>query len=423
MNEIDFQHWSFDLFIAMGASETLADQLTLGVDLFIILLVSFIGDRLARLAIMRLVHRIVQRTKNDWDDIFYEKKVFNALSHVIPAWIITWSTDFVLKEYADVVTMIDKWVFIYVIFIIGLVVTRVLRAIGAIVHKSEYFEGKPVASFLQLFQIVNYIIIGVLILSQLIGKSPLTVLGAFGAGTAVLLLIFRDTILGLVASIQISLNDMVRAGDWVSMPKYGADGDVIEINLTTVKVKNWDKTISTVPTYAFVSDSFKNWRGMSNDGVRRIKRHLLIDMQSIVFIDPQLKTRLENYSLLKEYLVSRQTEIDAFNEAKKVDKKEVINGRQMTNVGVFRKYAEEYLLQNKLIDTNQTLMVRQLQPTELGLPLEIYCFSTTTAWVEYEGIISDIFDHLIAAAPYFGLHIYQAPSGMDFRKISPSNPS
>lgn len=366
---------------------------------------------------MRLVGRIVKKTKNDWDDIFYDKRVFNGLAHIIPALIISYSTDFILAEYPKVVHLIDQWVLVYIFIIVSLVINRVLNALEILVSRSTYFEGKPIGSFIQLFKILNYIIVIVLILSQLIGKSPLTVLGAFGAGTAVLLLIFRDTILGLVASIQLSMNDMVRLGDWISMEKFGADGDVTEINLTTVKVRNWDKTITTIPTYAFVSDSFKNWRGMSSSGVRRIKRHLLIDMHTIGFLKDENIMKLGGYELLKQYLAERQKEINEFNEAQKIDRKEIINGRNMTNIGVFRQYAVEYIKRHPKVSRTETLMVRQLQPTELGLPLEIYCFSDTIEWVYYEGVISDIFDHLMAAAPFFGLQVFQSPSGSNFKEL------
>ena len=420
-NTVQLQHWAFERFQKLGASDQLADQLTLVLDLLIIAIVSIIADALARRIIMRIVHRVVEKTKNDWDNIFYDKKVFNGLAHIFPAIIISESTDFVLKDYPEIIARIDQWVLIYIFIVVALVVNRVLKAIQIIAYRSEYFEGKPVGSFVQLFSILNYIVVSVLILSQLIGKSPITVLGAFGAGTAVLLLIFRDTILGLVASIQLSMNDMVRLGDWISMEKYGADGDVIEINLTTVKVKNWDKTITTIPTYAFVSDSFKNWRGMSSSGVRRIKRHLLIDMHSIHFITLDVLPRLKKYALLRDFLERRQSEIDAYNESQQIDRSELINGRNMTNIGVFREYASEYIRRHPMVNTNETLMVRQLQPTEIGLPLEIYCFSSTTEWVKYEGLMSDIFDHLMAAAPYFGLQIFQSPGGSDFKQLI--NPS
>jgi miniconductance mechanosensitive channel len=420
MEQADIGHWAQNFFEQIGADPSTAERLTLGLDLLIILLISFSADRIARYGISRMVKKIISRTKNEWDDIFYEQKVFNGLAHIVPALIINWSTDFALSDFPEVVALIDQWVVIYVIFLIGLVINRVLGAIKILLKQSEYFEGKPVGSFIQLFGIVNYIFVGIFILSQLIGESPLTVIGAFGAGTAILLLVFKDTILGLVASIQLSMNDMVRVGDWISMDKYGADGDVSEINLTTVKVKNFDKTITTIPTYAFVSDSFKNWRGMSTDGVRRIKRHLLIDVHSIRFVDDALKNEMERFQIISAQISTKQAEIDSYNTEQNADKQIMLNGRNMTNIGAFRTYATEYIRNNPQITEAETLMVRQLQPTEKGLPLELYCFTNTSAWLEYEGILSDIFDHLMAAAPFFGLMVYQAPSGGDLRQLGAS---
>jgi miniconductance mechanosensitive channel len=269
----------------------------------------------------------------------------------------------------------------------------------------------------QVAKITIYIIGAILVLSMIIGKSPITILTAFGAATAVILLIFRDTILGLVASIQISANDMVRLGDWVTMEKYGADGDVMEINLTTVKVRNFDKTFTTVPTYSFIADSFKNWRGMQSMGVRRIKRSINIDIGSVKFVSEEMRDRFLTISRVKDFVISRQAEIDKFNADTGADKSILINGRHMTNLGVFRRYALQYLMDNPKIDQKETVMVRQLQPTETGLPLEIYAFSSDIAWVNYENIQADIFDHLLAAAEMFELRIFQNPSGGDFHYL------
>lgn len=249
------------------------------------------------------------------------------------------------------------------------------------------------------------------------GKSPTYFLTAFGAMTALIMLIFKDTILGLVASVQMSANDMVRIGDWVEMPKFNADGDVIAINLNTVKVQNWDKTVTSIPTYYFITDSFKNWRGMKESGGRRIKRALYINAASIKFVDPDMRERFLSYQLLEDYLVSRQEEIDAFNKKQKVDTSVLINGRRMTNIGVFRNYIENYLRNHKDIRKDMALMVRQLTIEDRGIPIEIYCFTKTTIWTEYEEIQSDIFDHLMAAVAFFDLDIFQQPSGSDMTRM------
>jgi miniconductance mechanosensitive channel len=269
----------------------------------------------------------------------------------------------------------------------------------------------------QLIRIILYIAAGILILSILMGKSPTYFLTAFGAMTALIMLIFKDTILGLVASVQMSANDMVRIGDWVEMPKFNADGDVIAINLNTVKVQNWDKTVTSIPTYYFITDSFKNWRGMKESGGRRIKRALFINAASIKFVDPDMRERFLSYQLLEDYLVSRQKEIDAFNKKQKVDTSVLINGRRMTNIGVFRHYVENYLRNHKDIRKDMSLMVRQLSIEDRGVPIEIYCFTKTTVWTEYEEIQSDIFDHLMAAVSFFDLEIFQQPSGSDMTRM------
>jgi len=278
---------------------------------------------------------------------------------------------------------------------------------------SKKFKDKPIESYFQLAKLIAYFIAGIFILSVLLGKSPIYLLSAFGAMTAIIMLIFKDTILGFVASIQIAANDMLRVDDWLEMSKYGADGDVIKITLNTVKVRNWDKTITTIPTYALVSESFKNWRGMEDTGARRIKRHIYIRPKSIEFVDVKMLDKFRHFQLLESYIIERQKEIEEYNSINNTDKKETINGRNLTNIGVFRKYGELYLLNHKEVNNDLTLMVRQLQSNQYGLPLEIYCFANTTEWVEYENIQSDIMDHLLASAESFGLEVYELNGGIN----------
>lgn len=421
MNDnFNLDHWASQWMLDHGLSETSVLYLTLGLDIVLVLIISVIADIIARRVILGFVQKYVKKSKNTYDDIFLDKKVFHSLAHIVPAIIIWYSLPWIFDDVDFSITVLRKLITIYMIVVILIVASRFLRALEYIGLQSERFQGKPVSSYIQVMRIIAYITGAVFILSMLVGKSPITILTAFGAATAVILLIFRDTILGLVASIQISSNDMVRLGDWVSMEKYGADGDVIEINLTTVKIRNWDKTITTVPTYAFISDSFKNWRGMQSMGVRRIKRSIHIDISSIVFVTDEMRERFKNYSRVSSYIEERQAEIDAYNRETGADTSELINGRHMTNVGVFRRYALNYLMDHPKIDQKETVMVRQLQPTELGLPLEIYAFSSDIAWVNYENIQSDIFDHLLAAADKFGLRIFQNPSGSDFKFLGRS---
>ncbi len=412
-----FNHWAHDWLSGLGLSNPWVDYLTMGIDILIVLVLSWIVDFVARKFILRVVSRYVRKSKNQYDDVLLEKRVFRSLAHLLPALVIYLAIPFLFEKSDALVPILQKLVVIYMLVNVMSVGHKFLKALEYIGLNSPRFEGKPISSYIQVVLIVMYISGGVFIISNLLDTSATAILTTFGAATAVILLIFRDTILGLVASIQISGNDMVRIGDWVSMPKYGADGDVTEINLTTVKVRNWDKTISTVPTYAFISDSFVNWRGMTSQGVRRIKRSIKIDIQSIRFVDEELYRRLLKVERITDYLQQRNKEIEQSNETKKVNKSELINGRHLTNIGLFRVYMEAYLSEHPKVAKDQTLMVRQLQPTELGIPLEIYCFSNDIAWLNYEQIQSDLMDHLLAAVSTFDLRLYQNPSGGDFRAL------
>lgn len=421
MKDFNLEHWAYDWFTARGASSDWASYLTLGVDVIILFIVSGIADFITKRVILAFVKSYVKRTKNTYDDVFLDKKVFDSLSHIVPALIIYNSIPWLFDDTGISILWLQKIITIYLIAVMGLVVYRFLKALEYLGLHSSKFDGKPVSSYIQVFTILNAVVVGVLILSQLVGKSPATILTAAGAATAVVILVFRDSILGLVASIQISSNDMVKLGDWVSMDKFGADGNVIEINLTTVKVKNWDKTITTVPTYAFISDSFKNWRGMENTGVRRIKRSINIDLNSVAFADQKQLEKFDNYQLIKDYIADKNKEIEEHNAKRGADKKEWINGRHMTNIGVFRAYILSYIQNHPNIDQKETVMVRQLQPTDTGIPLEIYAFSNITAWVSYEGIQSDIFDHIMASAKFFDLKLFQSPAGSDFQRLGEGN--
>ena len=418
MKSFNINHWIRNWFEITELSAEAIEIFVIGVDIVILIVFSLLIDFLARRFILRFVGAYVKRSRNKYDDVFQENKVFRSLAHLVPATIIWNALPWIFDEANFDLTWLRKGITIYMIIMIMVMISRFLKALAYIGLKSERFEGKPVNSYIQVFTLVNYILGTVIILSLVIGKSPIAILTAFGAATAVLLLIFRDTILGLVASIQISANDMVRLGDWVSMDKYGADGDVTEINLTTVKIRNFDKTITTVPTYAFISDSFKNWRGMQSQGVRRIKRSINIDINSVEFVDEKWRDRYAGYQIISEFIKERQSDIEKYNQENKIDTLELINGRHMTNIGVFRRYALNYLNSHPKIDQKHTVMVRQLAPGTNGVPIEIYCFSNDIAWVNYEDIQADIFDHLLAAVNHFGLRIFQNPSGNDFRRIT-----
>ena len=303
----------------------------------------------------------------------------------------------------------------YMVFIMILVFNKLINAVERLYWKFEVSKTKPIKGYLQVVQIFASIMGAIIMISIVVDKSPKILLSGIGAATAVLLLVFQNSILGFVASVQLSSNDMVKIGDWISMPDYGADGDVLEISLHTVKVQNFDKTIVTVPTYALMNESFTNWRGMVDAGGRRIKRSIYIDMTSVQFCTEEMIGRFKEIEYIQGYLDSKKKEIENFNKTHHIDSSSVVNGRRLTNIGTFRAYVEQYLRHHPQINNHMTQIVRQLQPTENGLPIEIYAFTNDTAWVIYEGAQSDIFDHILAVIPQFDLRVYQAPSGYDFR--------
>ncbi|MCO6498438.1 MAG: mechanosensitive ion channel [Chitinophagaceae bacterium] len=371
--------------------------------------------------VLRKVGRpLVRRTKTGWDDLLVEHNFFKAVAFVIAAFILKAAVPVLFEDWPKTLAFFKRIVDIYIVFVFINLIVVLLRVTEEHLSKSELFVEKPLASYFQVFRIILYIIAFILALSIILDKSPIYLLGAFGAMTAVLLLIFKDTILGLVASVQISANDMVRIGDWIEMPKFNIDGDVIAINLNTVKVQNFDKTISTVPTYYFVTESFKNWRGMQQSGGRRIKRNVLINIDSVHFLTPEMIDRFKKIELVAEYLTERQKEIDEYNASHDINTDIFVNGRRMTNIGVFRMYVENYLKNHPGINNQLTLKVRQLSSSEFGLPLEVYCFTSSIEWSKYEDIQSDIFDHILAAASYFNISIFQSPSGTDFRSLAKS---
>ncbi len=293
-----------------------------------------------------------------------------------------------------------------------------LKAVLDIYHTFDVSRQKPIKGYIQVVQIIISVFVGIIAVSLVMGQKPWFLLSGLGAMTAVLILVFKDSILGLVAGIQLSTNDMVRIGDWIEMPKYDTDGDVVDVSLNTIKVQNWDKTITTIPAYALVSDSFKNWRGMSESGGRRIKRALYIDMASIKFCTNEMLDRFEKFQLISEYIESKRKEIAQYNEEHNIDTSELINGRNLTNVGTFRAYVAAYLHYHPKVNQNMTFLIRHLPPGEYGLPIEIYVFSNDQVWANYEAIQADIFDHVMAVVPLFDLRLFQNPSGGDFRTLA-----
>ncbi|MGB0743538.1 MAG: mechanosensitive ion channel family protein [Opitutales bacterium] len=378
---------------------------------------ALLANLLAKSFIKHVVHPIIEKTSIEWDDLLIKNNVIVRFSHIIPAAVIQIFAPALFGADSAGTEVIDLIVNIYLIIIVLFVIDGGLNFTKEIWERGPLGRRFPAKSFIQAIKLIVNLLGIILLLSAMLDKSPVVLFSGLGAVTAILLLIFKDAILGLVAGFQLSVNNMVMVGDWIEMPGRSADGDVIDVSLTTVKVQNWDKTITTIPTYALISDSFKNWRGMSDSGGRRIKRALSIDMRTIQFADEQLLERFQRIRLLRPYLEAKLEEIKKHNSDVGDELSELINGRRLTNVGTFRAYCVAYLRNHPEVHhEGMTLLVRQLAPKEHGLPIEIYCFSKDTAWARYEDIQADIFDHLLSVLPEFKLSTYQSPSGADLEK-------
>jgi miniconductance mechanosensitive channel len=383
----------------------------------ILLLVAIMADLVAKRLLLVVVRMAVTRTRSDWDDALVEHKVFDRLAQLVPAIVIYFGISLV-PDYPDVVEQVVRNVVsAYMILMLVLTVTALMSAANQIYESRPESSGRPIKGFVQLAQVAIYILGGILVIAVLIDRSPVVLLSGLGALAAVLLIVFRDTLLSLVASVQLTGQDMIRVGDWLEVPQFGADGDVIDVALYTVTVQNWDKTITKIPTHRLISDSFKNWRGMAESGGRRIKRSINVDFNSIRFLSDEEVQRFTGFALLKDYIKAKEAELKAYNEALHAPGESGVNLRRLTNIGTFRAYIYNYLKHHPKIHERMTLIVRQLQPGTEGLPMEIYCFSNDTEWAAYEGIQDDIFDHVFAIAPEFGLRLYQRPAGADLKEI------
>lgn len=413
----NIETWVESLLRDAGIAEEWVIYVRLIFFLFVLCIGALLAFFITKRLIIHYIYKAFKKTSFTWDDLIADNKAFDNLAHIAPALIVRITAPVFFADFQSTIPVVIKLTDAYLIVVSMLVFFALTKVGEYVLAKHPVFKDKPLASYFQLIRILLYIVTLILVLSVLLDKSPVYLLSAFGAMTAVLLLVFKDTILGLVASVQMSANDMVRVGDWVEMPKFNADGDVIEINLNTVKVQNWDKTITNIPTYYFITDSFKNWRGMVQSGGRRIKRALYLNTQKVKFADQQLLGRLSKIHLLSDFIRERQREIDAYNIETGVDTSVLINGRRMTNLGLFRVYVDFYLKNHPRLRKDMTIMVRQLSYENRGIPLEIYCFTNTTKWLEYESIQADIFDHLYAAVSWFDLEIFQEPAGTDFRYL------
>lgn len=418
MNWINYLEEQTELLITnFGISTEWAVYFRLLLFIIFLIILSSIAFLITKRIFIHYLYKVFIKTSFTWDDLFAQTRAFDNLAHIVPAVFVLLMAPAIFADFRQILPFIIKLSEAYLIIVSMTVFFAIIKVGEYGLSRHPAFADKPLTSYFQLIRILLYIVTIILVLSVLLGKSPVYFLSAFGAMTAILLLVFKDTILGLVASVQMSSNDMVRVGDWVEMPKFNADGDVIDINLNTVKVQNWDKTITTIPTYYFITDSFKNWRGMQETGGRRIKRAIYVDAHSVKLVDPKMRDKLKKYQIIKDYIESRQKEIEEYNEKNNIDTSVLINGRRMTNIGVYRKYIEEYLKNHPKIRQDMTIMVRQLSSENKGIPLEIYCFTNTTAWLEYESIQSDIFDHLYSTASFFDIEIFQEPGGKDFAAV------
>ena len=391
-----------------------------------LILLAYLADKITKRVLLATIARIVKGTPVTWDDILLRHRVFERLAHLAPALAVYFGVQLIPGLSQRFAEAIQHAALAAMVVIGVLAVCAVLSAANEIYSTSRFADGRPIKGYVQVAKIILYVVGGIVAIATLTGRSPVLLLSGLGAMTAVLLIVFRDTILSFVASLQIASYDMMRVGDWIEMPQFGVDGDVIDIGLHTIKVQNWDKTVISIPTHKFISDSFKNWRAMREAGGRRIKRAIHIDMNSIRFLDDTDIERFERFVLLRDYMRQKRKELDEYNAAHAGDPGLVANARRLTNIGTFRAYVVRYLRDHPKVHRGLTLMVRQRDPTSNGLPLEIYVFSSDVNWVDYEGIQSDIFDHIIAIVPEFGLRVFQAPSGRDFTaalRLPPSGES
>jgi miniconductance mechanosensitive channel len=409
--------WTYEYLVKWGIPNHIATYVNLFVLLFTTIVLIYFCHTLVKRVLRTAFIRVRRKTRIVFFQYLLENRVSHYLALTVSTIVLRLAVPVVFADFKAFIKPIHTLTDIYFILVMMWVIMAVIVSAGDALRTRSSFKHKPVDSYLQVIRIILYVFAAVVIFSNLTGKSPIAFFTAMGALSAILLLMFKDTIMGFVASIQVTSNDMLRIGDWITFQKYGADGAVTEINLTTVKVQNFDKTITTVPTYAFISDAFQNWRGMQESGGRRIKRAIHIKQSTIRFLSPEEVSKFRKIQSLTSYIDHRQKDIAKNNDRIGADKTLLINGRNLTNAGLFRKYVDSYISGHSGTHKHMTMMVRQLAPTANGLPLEIYAFTSTTKWAEYEHIMADMFDHLLASAPYFDLQIYEMEGSGDTKKL------
>jgi miniconductance mechanosensitive channel len=411
---MNIEHLLYDYLISSGLTESTAEYLNMIALLLGVLILALLVDFIIRKILVRFFNQFADKSKTEFDNILVKNKVPRNIAHIVPLIVALEFTPIVFVDFPYVENLVEKGLQVFAIILTLWIVRSLLNSLKDYFKTLPRLKDKPIDSYIQVFMIFAWVL-GILSAFAIItGIEFIKFITTIGAASAIIILVFRDTILGFVASIQVSINDMVRIGDWITFEKYGADGDVIEINLSTVKVQNFDKTITTIPTYALISDSFKNWRGMENSEGRRIKRALNIKLDSVSYLSKDEVDNLKEINIISDYLESRQADIQDYNTEQNINKDLLINGRNLTNIGVFRKYIEVYIENHSATNKEMIIMVRQLAPTTQGIPIEIYAFSSDKRWQNYEYIMADIFDHIIAAVPYFNLEIFELPSNTSF---------
>ena len=403
--------------IACGLSASKADQLDQFILFALLLLIAFGVDFICRFILLHIVSALVKRTRVTWDDILFDRSVLIRLSRMVAPLVLSLTIPMAFAGVESFgLLLISRLCNVLILITFLNFINALLKAIYTVYNSKEQFRDRPLKGLLQTAQVALWFIGGIVIIATLLGKSPLSLLAGLGASAAILMLVFKDSIMGVVSGVQLSANDMLKVGDWIAMPKYGADGTVIEVTLNTVKVRHPHHTTTTPPPAPPVRDSLQNWRGMQESGGRRVKRSVNIDMNSVRFCTPEMLDKYRKIKLLADYIDQTEKVIKDYNETQQIDNSVLVNGRRQTNLGVFRAYLNAYLHNLPTVNDEMTILVRHLQPTDRGIPVELYFFTRTTDWAPYEQIQADVFDHLLAIVPEFDLRVFQSPTGADFRQ-------
>lgn len=398
---------------SLGLNPNMADKLDRFVILLVIALFAFITDIVVRKILVGIVFNIVKKTKNKWDDLFLDKKLLNDLALFAPAVLVYALLPLAFQQEPDILFWSRKFILVFMSILLIITINTSIGIVQKIAEVSQRLKGKTLNGFFQILKIIVGFTGTIIIVSIIIDKSPTTLFAGLGASAAVLMLVFKDTIVGFVSGILLSSNKMLRVGDWITCKKHNVNGVVIEISLNTVKIRNFDNTIITMPPYSLVSDSFQNWRNMQENGARRIMRSINIDMHSVKFCTKEMIEKYRKISLIKDYIDSQEKQLYEYNLQNGIDDSVMVNGMRLTNIGVFRAYLQRYIENQPTIDKNQIYMIRQMEPTENGLPIQIYFFTTKFQWVAYEGVMADVFDHIIAVIPEFDLNVFQNLTSKD----------